>query len=80
MLLLNAVKASSAYMNGTDVISYTLRSVRYISSLRFLDETERFLSHPITQKSPEGDFSFGRLPGIEPELRVPQTPVITFIP
>ena len=22
----------------------------------------------------------GRLPGIEPELRVPQTPVITFIP
>jgi hypothetical protein len=32
------------------------------------------------QKTPEGVLALGRLPGIEPELRVPQTPVITFIP
>ena len=36
-------------------------------------------SHP-KEKTPEGVGSFGRLPGIEPELRVPQTPVITIIP
>lgn len=43
-------------------------------------DTNHLLSHSNIKDPEEGSFILGRLPGIEPELRVPQTPVITIIP
>ena len=46
---------------------------------RFSEPDDDMDFSSIIKKSPRGDFSPGRLPGIEPELSVPQTDALTVV-
>ncbi len=72
---------SSSTPNLLSVLDPGSPVLRHGSALRFPDASKAVcsLSRPKRKKLPKEFFHFGRLPGIEPELSVPQTDALTVI-